>query len=147
MSSTHVPGSFPVFPMLPVVPVISSFAAHAIRMVQLNKDEAGRQVKLIEDACASLGASKVQLEGVAAGQTTSVWTADGKCVELAAVLTARYNALLAWRDALDAQLDRAKENLVLAIDSTTKFDEATQQEYIDRLNKADAASTSGTGIV
>src|SRR6218665_1264685 len=94
----------------------------AKRLFRMDVDMAERQVNLVVDAYKSLGASKATLERVAAGQTSSVWTADGKSVELAAMLTARYNATLAWRNALEAQLDRAREILRLAIDSTTQFD-------------------------
>lgn len=133
----RIPGPIPILPpMDPIIPFIN--------FVVMNEAQAAQQVKLVEDAYAALGASRKMLKGVAQGQTASVWTADGKSVELAAMLTARYNATLAWGAALEAQLDRAKENLVLAIDSTTKFDEEAQQRYIDRLNKADADASSDT---
>ena len=132
----RIPIPIPIPLMDPVIPLIN--------FVVMNEVQAAQQVKLVEDAYAALGASRKALEAIAQGQTATVWTADGKSVELAAMLTARYNATLAWGAALEAQLDRAKENLVLAIDSTTKFDEESQQRYIDRLNKADSDSAYGT---
>jgi len=136
----RIPGPIPVLPPInPIIPFIN--------FVVMNEAQAALQVKLVEDAYAALGTSRKKLQAIAEGQTAAVWTADGKSVELAAMLTARYNATLAWGAALEAQLDRAKENLVLAIDSTTKFDEEVQQRYIDRLNKADADASSGTTSV
>lgn len=135
----RIPIPIPIPLLDPVIPLIN--------FVVMNEMQAAQQVKLVEDAYAALGASRKMLEAIAQGQTASVWTADGKSVELAAMLTARYNATLAWGAALEAQLDRAKENLVLAIDSTTKFDEEAQQRYIDRLNKADADASSGATAV
>lgn len=135
----RIPIPIPIPLMDPVIPLIN--------FVVMNEAQAALQVKLVEDAYAALGASRKALEAIAQGQTATVWTADGKSVELAAMLTARYNATLAWGAALEAQLDRAKENLVLAIDSTTKFDEEAQQRYIDRLNKADSDASSGATAV
>ncbi|MBW8762711.1 MAG: hypothetical protein JF592_09030 [Microbacterium sp.] len=119
----------------------------AKRMFRMDRDMAERQVKLVVDAYKSLAASKTTLQAVAEGQTTSVWTADGKSVELASMLTARYNATLAWRQALESQLDRAREILRLAIDSTTQFDEETQQRYIAMLDSADKVTTDGATAV
>ncbi|WP_448719451.1 hypothetical protein [Microbacterium natoriense] len=135
----RIPVPIPIPMIDPVIPLIN--------FVVMNEAQAALQVKLVEDAYAALGASRKALEAIAQGQTATVWTADGKSVELAAMLTARYNATLAWGAALETQLDRAKENLVLAIDSTTKFDEEAQQRYIDRLNKADADASSGATAV
>lgn len=135
----RIPIPIPIPLLDPVIPLIN--------FVVMNEAQAALQVKLVEDAYAALGASRKALEAIAQGQTATVWTADGKSVELAAMLTARYNATLAWGAALEAQLDRAKENLVLAIDSTTKFDEEAQQRYIDRLNKADADASSGATAI
>lgn len=112
------------------------------RAVRMDRDMAERQVKLVVEAYKSLNASKSTLEGIAKGQTTAVWTADGKSVELAAMLTARYNATLAWRDALETQLDRARENLRRAIDDTTSLDEAQQAYYIGLLDGADDVTTT-----
>lgn len=112
------------------------------RAFRMDRDMAERQVTLVVEAYSSLNASKATLEGIAKGQTTSVWTADGKSVELAAMLTARYNATLVWRDALEAQLDRARENLRLAIDDTTSLDEAQQAYYLGLLDGADDVTTT-----
>ena len=136
----RIPGPIPILP--PANPILPW-----INFVVMNEAQAALQVTLVEDAYAALSTSRKMLEAVARGQTASVWTADGKSVELAAMLTARYNATLAWGAALEAQLDRAKENLVLAIESTTKLDEEMQQRYIDRLNKADADASSGATAV
>lgn len=132
--------------MIPI-PDAPGVRAVSRKLAKMDRDMAERQVTLVMEAYQSLNASKSALSNVAAGQNAGAWTADGKSVELASMLTARYNATLAWRDALEAKLDRAREILRQAIDSTTEFDEETQRGYLAILDNVNGTGTDGKPAV
>lgn len=133
--------------IMPVPDFGSTLAQGAKRVFRMDRDMAERQVKLVREAYQSLGASKTTLEAIAGGQTSSLWTADGKSVELASMLTARYNATLVWRDALETRLDTARALLRQAIDETTSLDDDQQAYYIGLLDSADVVTTDGATAV
>lgn len=115
----------------------------------MDKEAADNQVNLVVEAHNALEASREALVRLAEGQTTSMWTADGKSVPLASELTARYNAAIKWREAIQLELSLAAEKLRLAIRETTELDDNAQNWYISRLDRvfgeADSTDTAISG--
>lgn len=106
----------------------------------INEDTAKSQIDLIKEARATLDDSRATLVHLAEGQTESMWTSDGKSVDLIAALSAKYEAALKWLDSIQAELDLASVNLDKAIQETTKLDDDQKASYQNLLYK-----TVGTG--
>lgn len=113
------------------------------KSLEMDADAATNQVKLVVDAHEALEKSYGALVILAEGQTTSIWTADGKSVPLAAELTAKYNAALKWYATIHAELIQAAENLSAAIKETTALDETSQAGYLSQLDEAFGTGKSG----
>lgn len=107
----------------------------AKRMFALNREAAENQVSLVVEAYQTLMATRKNLEGVAKGQTAAVWTADGKSVALASVLTSKYGSAVQWLDAIQLELIDAAQKLNLAIKETDQLDEAQRADYLKKLEK------------
>lgn len=114
---------------------------------KMDADTAAVQVGLVRDAIETLADSRESLTRVGEGQTEAVWTADGKSVDLAVALRARYESAVKWLDAIESELNIARENLLKAIDETTDIDEASKQKYRTLLYKAEEPSTTKTVFV
>lgn len=111
----------------------------------MDKEAADNQVNLVVEAHNALEASGDALVRLAESQTTSMWTADGKSVPLASELTARYNAAIKWREAIQMELNLAAEKLRLAIKETTELDDNAQAWYLSRLDHVfGEAATEGS---
>lgn len=93
------------------------------------------QVALVVEAYDTLVASRASLTSLWNGQSSAVWTSDGKSVALANVVAAKYDAAVKWLDDLETVLTDAAENLRLAIDSTEKLDESQREAYRAQLDK------------
>ena len=105
----------------------------AKQLFALNREAAENQVSLVVEAYETLVSSRKSLESVAEGQTASVWTADGKSVDLATELTTKYGSALKWLNAIQAELTDAAVKLDLAIKETTQLDEAQRAFYLQKL--------------
>lgn len=103
---------------------------------KMDKETAALQVSLLVEAYETLADSRINLEELREGQTTSLWTSDGRSVALAKALTERYNSALAWLDAIQVKLNDAFDNLNQAIDETDKLDESQKDRYRAMLNAA-----------
>ena len=103
---------------------------------KMDKETAAHQVSLLVKAYETLADSRLNLEDLKAGQTTSLWTSDGRSVALATALTERYKSALAWLDAIQVKLNDAFENLNRAIDETDQLDESQKDRYPAMLNAA-----------
>lgn len=95
----------------------------------MDAETADTQIDLIRDARETLALSRETLEHLAEGQTPVVWTADGKSVDLAGALAAKYQAAMAWRDSIEHALDAAETNLLKAIDATNQLDADQKAAY------------------
>ncbi|SJN46173.1 hypothetical protein FM104_14635 [Microbacterium esteraromaticum] len=99
------------------------------RGIQLDLETAERQVKLLERCQQKLDESVEQMEELRVGQTEQVWTADGKSVDLAAKLTAKYLAGREQLNAIQKDIAEAHENLKLAIEETRLLDEEQKRAF------------------
>lgn len=95
----------------------------------MDKETADNQAELVLEAMETLATSAAALENLKEGQTAALWTADGKSVDLAAVLTARYASAVKWLAAIDLQLREAAVNLSKAIDETDQLDADQKANY------------------
>lgn len=102
----------------------------------MNEDTAQTQIDLIKEAWDTLVQSRATLEHLAEGQTSTLWTADGKSVELVEVLNARYAAAIKWLDAIQLDLNTAFVNLDKAIQETNQLDADQKVAYQNLLYKA-----------
>ncbi|MBW8762982.1 MAG: hypothetical protein JF592_10400 [Microbacterium sp.] len=105
------------------------------RFLEMDLETAETQVDLVVNAYDSIVSSRTTLANLAEGQTTSLWTADGNSVALAAALTTRYASALKWLDAIEANLRAAAENIALAIKETTQLNESQKDGYSAQLEK------------
>lgn len=105
------------------------------RFLEMDLETAESQVDRVVEAYDSVVSSRKVLGDLAEGQTSSLWTADGKSVALAAALTTRYTAAVKWLDAIEANLKAAAENLRLAIKETTQLNESQKDRYDAQLEK------------
>lgn len=102
----------------------------------IDEDTAKSQISLIEEARTTLDNSRATLVHLAEGQTPTLWTADGKSVDLISALTSRYQSALKWLDSIRADLENASVNLDKAIQETTQLDEDQKAAYQTLLYKA-----------
>lgn len=102
----------------------------------MNEDTAQTQIDLIKESYDTLVQSRATLEELAEGQTTALWTADGKSVDLVEVLNARYVAAIKWLDSIQLDLNTAFVNLDKAIQETNQLDADQKVAYQNLLYKA-----------
>lgn len=102
----------------------------------MDEDTAQTQIDLVKEAYEMLVESRSTLEQLAEGQTTSLWTADGKSVDLVAALSTRYQSALKWLDSIQLDLNTAFVNLDKAIQETNQLDADQKASYQNLLHKA-----------
>lgn len=102
----------------------------------MDEETAKSQIDLIEDAHNALANSRATLEHLAEGQTETLWTADGKSIDLMTALTTRYNAAIKWLDSIQSDLNDAFVNLDKAIQETNQLDDDQKAAYQTLLYKA-----------
>ena len=115
-------------------------------MIQLNAEMANSQSKLLVECTDLLDKCLDLTESLREGQTALVWTEDGKAVELAKVLTSKYESSVKWLTDLRKELLEAKENLDKAIKETTLLDEAQKASYQNLLYTAVGSKLSNKPI-
>lgn len=91
--------------------------------IHLNAEMADNQLKVLKDCREILDTCRDALTGLREGQTSLIWTADGKSVELVQALQQKYDAGLSWLEKLERDVTEAAENLRKAIDDTVLLDE------------------------
>lgn len=106
-----------------------------LKRFAIDFDTAETQVGLVVEAYDALVKSRASLTDLGGGQTSAVWTSDGKSVALAAELATRYDSALKWLAALETELTDAAENLRLAISETSKLDDLQKAMYQAQLDK------------
>lgn len=97
------------------------------------------QVALITECYDELSACVETAASLEDGQTSALWTADGKATELTAALKAKYHAAGSWLNDLSNKLDDACMNLKRAIAETEHLQDqqkAAYQRQLDQLLKA-----------
>lgn len=104
-----------------------------IETMQLDESMANSQLKLIAECKELLDKCEETSESLREGQTSLVWTADGKSVALAAALTSKYNASVKWLRELRKEVDDAAANLDQAIKETTLLDDASKHNFTAQL--------------
>ena len=104
-----------------------------IEAMQLDESMAQSQLKLIAECKELLDKCEETSANLREGQTSLVWTADGKAVELAAVLTSKYNASVKWLRELRREVDDAAANLDQAIKETKLLDERSKDDFTAQL--------------
>ncbi|WP_119695992.1 hypothetical protein [Microbacterium halotolerans] len=100
-----------------------------------DEELADRQVELITECYDELNACIDSAAFLEKGQTPEVWTADGKAVELTAMLKEKYRVAGPWLNDLCTRLDDAKTNLRTAIAETKELNEQQKADYDRRLSK------------
>lgn len=100
-----------------------------MKVIQMNADYAYSQVKLLEECVDALNSSEKVMVRLREGQTTALWTADGKSVALTQALQGGYNAAHLWLNELRLKLEEATVNLLKAIEDTDQLDDAQKAYY------------------
>lgn len=103
-----------------------------MKVIQMNADNAGYQVSRLQECVEALKSSQKLMEDLREGQTGTLWTEDGKSVDLTQALRGRYASAKLWLDELARQLEEARVNLDKAIDETDQMD-ADQKAYYQNL--------------
>jgi hypothetical protein len=104
-----------------------------IDIMQLDASMANSQLKLIAECKELLDQCEETSENLREGQTSLVWTADGKSVALAEALASKYNASVKWLRELRKEVDDAAANLDKAIKETTLLDDASKDVFTAQL--------------
>ncbi|MFD5224380.1 hypothetical protein ACFWHT_02025 [Microbacterium sp. NPDC058342] len=107
-----------------------------IQIMQLDEDSADLQVKLVLECIDKLNTCLETVASLEEGQTSLLWTADGKSVELTAALKAKYRAGGLWLQELHKQVEEARANLLQAIKDTKLLDDNQKAGYQDLLYRA-----------
>lgn len=110
---------------------------------QLDEDTAMRQIKLVEDAQKIVDESRKTMADLGEGQTPSVWTEDGKSVDLIEELKRRYEASGHWLDSISADLAKARKNISKAIEETQLLDEQQKAHYQNLLYRTTGTTPNG----
>lgn len=98
-------------------------------IIQLNREMADSQYKLLVECTDMLDKCQETAESLREGQTELIWTADGKAVDLAAALSAKYTASVQWLTELRNELREASENFDRAVKDTTLLDDTEKAQY------------------
>ena len=112
----------------------------------MDEETAQTQIDLIKEAWDTLVQSRSTLEHLAEGQTTSLWTADGKSVDLVTALSERYQSALKWLDSIQLDLNAAFVNLDKAIQETNQLDADQKVAYQNLLHKAVGSSNKPIAV-
>lgn len=96
---------------------------------QMDLERAEQQVDFLEKCFESLEQSRQMLEEIRKDQTALLWTADGKAVELTAVLRSKYQAGVKWLAVIGADLEESRLNLRKAIDDTLALDDTQKAAF------------------
>jgi hypothetical protein len=104
--------------------------------VQMDEDTVKNQIELIRDSQETLTASLKTMVSLGEGQTATVWTDDGRSVDLMKELRARYDSAQKWLTSIQKDLDEAAVNLDKAIKETTQMDEDQKVRYQTLLYQA-----------
>ncbi|WP_307377176.1 hypothetical protein [Microbacterium sp. W4I20] len=112
----------------------------------MDEDTAQTQIDLVQEAYDTLVKSRATLEHLAEGQTTSLWTADGKSVDLATELSTRYQSAIKWLDSIQLELNTAFVNLDKAIQETNQLDADQKASYQNLLHKAVGRSNKSIAV-
>jgi len=97
--------------------------------MSMDRDTVEYQVQRVLSSAEAIGQAKKALASLQDGQTPTLWTADGKCVDLAGELKNRYHSSeLAVNDILK-RLVEIRDNLKKAIDETDQLDADQKQGY------------------
>jgi hypothetical protein len=115
-------------------------------LIQLNAEMANSQSKLLVECTDLLDECLSLAQSLGEGQTALIWTEDGKAVDLAKVLTSKYESSVKWLTDLQDELREAKENLDKAIKDTTLLDEAQKASYQNLLYTAVGSKLSNKPI-
>ncbi|GAA2860803.1 hypothetical protein MIAR_22470 [Microbacterium arabinogalactanolyticum] len=102
-------------------------------IMQLDESMANSQLKLIAECKELLDSCEKASESLREGQTSLIWTADGKSVALAEVLTSKYNASVKWLKDIRKEVDEAAVNLDKAIKETKLLDEQSKDAFSAQL--------------
>jgi len=113
------------------------------KIMRLDAETAERQLKLLDDCREMLQTSTESMRAIRDGQTGTVWTTDGKCVDLTDQLREKYLSGVKWLRALHADVDEAYVNLQQAIKETDLIDENQKVMYQNLIYRA----TSGPNKV
>ncbi|WP_309127393.1 hypothetical protein [Microbacterium sp.] len=106
------------------------------KIIQLDAEMADSQFKLLVECTEMLDKCQETAESLREGQSSLVWTADGKSVDLAAALTSKYNSSVLWLTELRKELREASENLDRAVKDTTLLDDTQKSQYQNLLYRA-----------
>lgn len=104
--------------------------------VHMDEDTVKSQISLILDSRQMLDDSMEAMQNLGKGQTATVWTDDGRSVDLMKELTARYDSAQRWLQSIREDLQEAAVNLDLAIKETTQLDEDQKVRYQNLLHQA-----------
>src|SRR5690606_24671723 len=104
-----------------------------IDIMQLDASMANSQLKLIAECKELLDQCEETSENLREGQTSLVWTADGKSVALAEALASKYNASVMWLRELRKEVDDAAANLDKDSKETTLLDDASKDVFTAQL--------------
>lgn len=97
--------------------------------MSMDRDTVEYQVKRVVSSAERIGQVKDTLASLQDGQTPMLWTADGKCIDLASELKTRYRSSeLAVNDILK-RLVAIRDNLKKAIDETDQLDAEQKRGY------------------
>ncbi|MGB3373532.1 MAG: hypothetical protein WBA87_00130 [Microbacterium sp.] len=97
--------------------------------MSMDRDTVEYQIQRVLNSAEQIGQAKKALASLQDGQTSALWTADGKCVDLAGEFKNRYHSSeLAVNDIIK-RLVEIRDNLKKAIDETDQLDADQKQGY------------------
>lgn len=104
--------------------------------VHMDEDTVKSQIDLIVESQQTLNESLKTMADLRDGQTATLWTNDGRSVDLMKELRARYDAAQLWLTSIQEDLHEAAVNLDRAIKETTQLDADQKVQYQNLLHKA-----------
>lgn len=96
---------------------------------KMNAEEADYQLKRIQECVDVVEACKQTIDKLDEGQTSTLWTADGKSIDLIDAIKARYTSSKLWLTELTRQLEEAHFNLQKAVDETDQMDAEQKERF------------------
>ena len=114
--------------------------------IKLNADNADYQVRRLQECVDALRSSQKLMQNLREGQTATIWTADGKSVELTEALKGRYRSANLWLDELARQVEEARVNLEKAIAETDQLDADQKAHYQNLLYRTGMGPTAPIAV-